>query len=78
MAVLLTMDMTRDFAGSFYAPGDWKIKHQQLATELMKLFDLTLKDNGNSFNSCFQYVAQRKDGELGIRIKIYWKTLALL
>ena len=44
----------------------------------MKLFDLRFKDNGNSFNSCFQFVAQTSDGELIIRIKIYWKTLALL
>ena len=70
--------MSRDLAGSFYAPHDWKKTWNQLATELMKLFDLRFKDNGNSFNSCFQFVAQTSDGELIIRIKIYWKTLALL
>ena len=36
------------------------------------------RDNGNSFNSCFQYEGWAPEGKLHMRIKYYWKTLALM
>ena len=41
-------------------------------------FDNSFKNNGNSFDSCFQFVAKMPIGDLNIRIKYYWKGLALL
>ena len=53
LSALTKVDMTRDVGGCFYAPADWKVKHQQLSSELTKLFDIPFRDNGNSMNSCF-------------------------
>ena len=39
---------------------------------------MPLRNNGNSFDSCFQYEGRFKHGELHCRIKYYWKSLALL
>ena len=37
-----------------------------------------LRDNGNSFNSCFQFEGHSPEGFLFMKIKVYWKTLALI
>ena len=38
----------------------------------------SFRDNGNSFNSCFQFEGWSPQGELFINVKIYNKTLAFL
>ena len=78
LSALTKVDMTRDEGGCLYAPGDWKAKHQQLSSELTKLFGIPFRDNGNSMNSCFQFEAPLVDGLIGMWIKIYWKGLALV
>ena len=50
--MLSKLDSTRDLRGSFYAPGDWKKKHQELAKALEREFGVPFRDNGNSFASC--------------------------
>ena len=70
--------MTRDVGGSFYDPGDWQAKHQELAHQLEKQFEVSMHDNGNSFDSCFQFVVADTDCQVKMRIKFYWKTLALI
>ena len=37
-----------------------------------------MKNNGNSFDSCFQYEAVRPDDVVHIRFKFYWKSLMFL
>ena len=71
------LDVTRDLAGSFFAVSDWRERHRELACALHYLFDTPFRDNGNSFDSCFQFVDRNPDGHLEIRIKYYWKNLAL-
>ena len=71
--ILTKIDITRDLGGSFYAPGDWKAKHRQLAKELEFWFQDPFTDNGNSFDSCFQFRAPEKEGKFGMNIKIYLK-----
>lgn len=39
---------------------------------------MPFRDNGNSMASCFQYLGPSSSLDLTMRIKIYWKTLALL
>ena len=51
--MLTKLDVTRDVRGAFYAPGDWRAKHNELAAALKARTGITYKDNGNSFNSCF-------------------------
>ena len=64
--------------GSFFAKGNWKAKYEELRQLLEREFDNDFHDNGNSLDSCFQYEAHHPDGQLLMRIKFYWKTLALL
>ena len=64
------LDATRDFRGSFYAPGDWKTKYLELKEALEREFDTKFRDNGNSFDTCFQYEGKFKDGSLHGRAKI--------
>ena len=51
------LDCTRDVAGSFYAPGDWKVKYYELKQHLEEIFKLHFRDNGNSMDTCFQFVS---------------------
>ena len=76
--VLTKLDFTRDLSGSFYAPKDWKSKHRELALALEQWFACPFRDNGNSFDSCFQFEAQQPREDLKLRVKYYWKGLALL
>ena len=76
--MLTKIDVTRDLRGAFYAPGDWKAKHFELAAALEKWIGPSFRDNGNSFNSCFQYEGFAPWGELSMKVKVYWKTLALI
>ena len=39
---------------------------------------MAFHDNGNSFETCFQFVGHTKKDELDIRIKVYWKSLAYI
>ena len=75
--VVTKVDVTRDLKGSLYARDDWKEKHQELAAALEEKFDTTFRDNGNSFDSCFQFVGRDLSGLLSMRIKYYWKNLSL-
>jgi len=74
--ILTKIDVTRDLGGSFYAVGDWKAKHRQLAKELEFWFQDPFTDNGNSFDSCFQFKAPEREGKFGMNIKIYLKSLS--
>ena len=76
--VVTKVDVTRDLIGSFYAKGDWKSKHQELAIALEKQFGIRFKDNGNSFDSCLQFESQDPYGDFKVRVKYYWKNLQLL
>ena len=76
--VVAKLDSTRDIRGSFYAPGEWKNKHRELGQALEREFKVRFRDNGNTFNTCFQFEGQFNDGKLHGRIKIYWKSLALI
>ena len=76
--VVAKLDSTRDIRGSFFAPMRWKDKHKELGNALEKEFGIAFKDNGNSFNSCFQFEGCFAVGSLRGRIKYYWKTLALV
>ena len=76
--ILYKLDATRDLGGSFFAPGNWREKYQELRKALEHQLDIDLKENGNSFNSCFQYEGRASEGYLLVRIKYYWKNLAVL
>ena len=39
---------------------------------------MPLRDNGNSFDTCFQYEGKAAQGDLHLRIKVYFKSLALM
>ena len=45
---------------------------------LKKWFGTSFKDNGNSYDTCFQFVGNSPEGQLQIRVKYYWKTMALI
>ena len=72
------LDCTMDVGGSLYAAGDWKSKHSELKENLDDVFDLTFRDNGNSMDTCFQFVSKVESEDLDMRIKVYWKTLAYI
>ena len=55
-----------------------KSKHKELCQALELQFGLPFKDNGNSLDSCLQFVGCRPYGRFGIRVKYYWKGLQLL
>ena len=55
--MITKIDVTRDLRGSLYTPGGWKDKHRELVNVLSSLFGCPFKDNGNSFESCFQFKA---------------------
>ena len=76
--MLAQFDATRDLRGYFYCLDDWKLKHEELRVELENRFGVDLKDNGNSFESCLQFLETQKPGQVYRRIKVYNKLLALL
>ena len=76
--VLTKIDVTRDLRGAFYVPGNWKAKHNELGDVLATYVGTDFRDNGNSFNSCFQYEGHSPEGYLFMKVKVYWKSLALL
>ena len=76
--VLQKIDSSRDIGGTFYAPGDWRQKLRLLAAALEVEFGTTFRDNGNSFDSCFQLEGQHPDLDFELRVKAYWKTAQLL
>ena len=44
---------------------------------LEEVFGVKLRNNGNTFSTCFQFVEQRKAHTPYRRIKVYNKTLAV-
>ena len=40
--------------------------------------DTIFRDNGNSFDTCLQFLGKSPEGSLDINVKYYWKTLALI
>ena len=75
--VLIKLDHTRDLSGFFYAPGHWKEKHKKMREVLKEAFNIDFVDNGNSFDTSFQFVGLSPEGQVRIRIKLYCKTLHL-
>lgn len=71
-------DVTRDLLCSFYAAGNWRAQHKVMKVALELALGTKLRDNGNSFRSCFQFVEQAQAGRLYRRFKVYDKGLSLL
>ena len=76
--VIAKIDSTRDLRGSLYALENWKLKHKELGQALEREYKCTFKDNGNSYPSCFQFEGKPPSTLLSVRVKYYWKTLALI
>ena len=74
---LTKLDTTRDIGGFFFAGTNWKVKHNQLKKELSRFFGVDFVDNGNSFDTCFQFVGQQSVGHLFVRVKYYNKGLEM-
>lgn len=55
---LKKLDTTWDIGGTLYAGEDWKEFHTMLESALSHKFGIPFKDNGNSFDTCLQFVAQ--------------------
>ena len=72
------LDITRDLIGFFCALGDWQALHGKLKEVLDATFDNSFNNNGNSFDTCFQFVGLKPRGRLYMRIKVYNKLLAFL
>ena len=72
---VIKIDATRDIGGFFYAGSDWRTKHRRLCDALEQQFGTTFRDNGNSFDTCFQFVGAHPVDFLPMRVKIYNKTL---
>ena len=64
--------------GKLYPPDDRKQKHRELEHAFEEQFKVKFRDNGNSFDSCFQFEGHPPDGQLQLRVKYYCKTLSLL
>ena len=73
--ILSKLDYTRDIGGFFYGGKDWRAKHKELGKKLTENFFSVFGDNGNSMDTCFQYVAKDVDQEFDIRIKFYNKIV---
>ena len=54
--LISVFDATRDLQGFFYAIGNWREKHKLLKERLEEKLGIELTNNGNSFNTCFQFV----------------------
>ena len=49
-------DATRDLKGTFYSLDPIQYYYNALKEQLEESFSIKLKNNGNTFNTCFQYV----------------------
>ena len=76
--ILSKIDATRDLSGAFFATDNWRDKYHQLRTALTAEIDVVWRDNGNTFNSFIQYEGWAPEGALFMRVKFYFKTLALM
>jgi len=76
--ILAQFDVTRDLRGTFYCLEDWKKKYDELRVLLEDRFGVDFRNNGNSFESCFQFEGHLKPDNLKVRIKYYNKLLAFL
>jgi len=65
-------------AGTFYVQDGWQQKYEDLRQAFQAAFGRVFSNNGNSFESCFQFQQPAWPGQLTLRIKIYNKLLALL
>ena len=74
---LAQFDATRDMKGFFYSYEPIKDKYGQLKTLLEEGFGVKLRNNGNTFSTCFQFVEQQKEHTPYRRIKVYNKTLVV-
>ena len=72
------MDATRDLRGMFFAKEAWREKHRELAEALRDEFGCAFHDNGNSFDTCFQFEGRLEGDLLALRIKYYCKYLAYI
>ena len=52
---VLQFDATIDVGGTFYVPDGWRQKHEELLQALQERFHAVFHNNGNSFESCFQF-----------------------
>ena len=71
-------DCTLDTAGTFWVSADWRKVYKRLKQALEDQFMLDLKDNGNSFTSCFQYEEDAKPDRPSMRIKVYNKLVSMI
>ena len=76
--VVTKVDVTRDIGGSLFAKQDWRVKHSELAAALEERFGFEFRDNGNSFDSCYQFEGRSQTDLLKVRIKYYWKNLQMM
>ena len=76
--VVSKVDVTRDIGGSLFTKQDWRVKHSELATALEERFGFKFRDNGNSFDSCYQFEGRGQTGLLKVRVKYYWKNLQMI
>ena len=54
--IVYQLDATKDIKGTFFAKELVEEIHDNLRQKLEKSLDCKLSDNGNSFNTCFQFV----------------------
>ena len=52
---VLQFDATIDVGGTFYVQDGWRQKHEELLQALQERFHAVFRNNGNSFESCFQF-----------------------
>ena len=62
----------------FFAKEDWREKHRELAEALRDQFGCDFHDNGNSFDTCFQFEGRLEGDLFAIRIKYYCKYAVAL
>ena len=52
---LQKIDITHDYTGTFYIPGDWKKKRLEILKGLKKMTGKQFKFSSNSFESCLHF-----------------------
>ena len=50
---MIQFDATRDIKGTFYSQNDFRNHYQELKRKIEQTLRTKLRDNSNSFNSCF-------------------------
>ena len=70
-------DASRDLKGIFFDPSNNKEKYKKLMKHLAVKLKTCLSNNGNSFNTCYQFVEEVSFLNLYRRIKIYCKSVAM-